>query len=195
MLYFEKELLPRFNISNVLTPLDLNILSKDPVLLQSVVAVANAHAAYRSANESSLSMSRIQDRNDALKLFRKHLMGQLTNKTTASLFIANVLLCILDGIVEPLTEPSAISAHLVGGKAILKQWTSMRDILHLKSELPVLMLSIFATMDLTHAMLIGDDPFFDASSWSDFGDCTAWLVSPSPRDSSSPQSPSSDEAS
>lgn len=182
ILYFEKELLPRFNISNTMTPLDLNILSKDPILLQSVVAVANAHAAYRSANESSLSMGRIQDRNDALKLFRQHLTGQHTNETNASLFIANVLLCILDGIVEPLTESSAVSAHLIGGKAILKQWTNVRDILQLKSELPVLMLSIFATMDLTHAMLIGDDPFFDASSWSDFGDCEAWWGNVAPDD-------------
>lgn len=182
MLYFEKELLPRFNISNAMTPIDLKLLSKDPILLQSVIAVANAHAAYRSANESSLSLSRIQDRNNALKLFRQHLMGQHNNETSSSLFIANVLLCILDGIVEPLTESSAVSAHLVGGKAILKQWTNMREILHLKNDLPVLMLSIFATMDLTHAMLIGDDPYFDATSWSDFGDCEAWWGNVPPDD-------------
>lgn len=174
ILYFEKELLPRFNISNSTTPLDLKLLSKDPILLQSVIAVANAHSTYRSANESSLSLSRIQDRNNALKLFRQQLMCTQTNETSSSLFIANVLLCILDGIIEPLTESSAVSAHLVGGKAILKQWTGMKDILHLKYELPVLMLSIFATMDLTHAMLIGDDPYFDASSWAEFGDCEAW---------------------
>jgi hypothetical protein len=182
MLYFEKELLPRFNISNAATPLDLKLLSKDPILLQSVIAVANAHATYRSANESSLSLSRIQDRNNALKLFRQHLMGTQTNETSSSLFIANVLLCILDGIVEPLTETSAVSAHLVGGKAILKQWKGMRDILHLKHELPVLMLSIFATMDLTHAILIGDDPYFDATSWTEFGSCEAWWGNVPPGD-------------
>lgn len=174
MLYFEKELLPRFNISNSATPLDLKQLSKDPILLQSVIAVANAHAAYRSANESSLSLSRIHDRNNALKLFRKHLMDTHTNETNSSLFIANVLLCILDGIIEPLTESTAVSAHLVGGKAILKQWTGMQDILRSEEELPALMLSIFATMDLTHAMLIGDDPYFEATSWSEFGDREAW---------------------
>jgi len=38
----------------------------------------------------------------------------------------------------------------------------------------VLMLSIFATMDLTHALLIGDDPYFDASSWAEFGDREPW---------------------
>jgi hypothetical protein len=174
MLYFEKELLPRFNISNSATRLDLKLLSDDPILLQSVIAVANAHATYRSANEKSLSFSKIQDRNNALKLFRQHLMGAHTAETNSSLFIANVLLCILDGIIEPLTESSAVSAHLIGGKAILKQWSGMRDVLQLKSELPVLMLSIFATMDLTHSMLIGNAPYFDAASWAEFGDCEAW---------------------
>ncbi|KUJ17534.1 uncharacterized protein LY89DRAFT_684554 [Mollisia scopiformis] len=29
-------------------------------------------------------------------------------------------------------------------------------------------------MDLTHALLIGDDPYFDASSWQEFGDCEPW---------------------
>lgn len=174
MLYFEKELLPRFNISNSTTRLDLKLLAKDPILLQSVIAVANAHATYRSANEKSLSLTKIQDRNNALKLFRQHLVGQHNDETNSSLFIANVLLCILDGIIEPLTDSSAVSAHIIGGKAILKQWKNMREILHLKCELPVLMLSIFATMDLTHAMLIGNDPYFDAASWAEFGNCEAW---------------------
>jgi hypothetical protein len=174
MLYFENELLPRFNLSNTVPRVDLRMLSKDPILLQSVVAVANAHATYRSANENALSLSKIQDRNNALRMFRKHLMGSHTDDDNGSLFIANVLLCILDGIIEPITESSATHHHLLGGKAILKQWKGMRDVFQLKYELPVLMLSIFATMDLTHAILIGDDPYFDASSWIEFGGFEPW---------------------
>lgn len=174
MLYFEHELLPRFNISNTVMRLDLSELSRDPTLLQSVVAVANAHATYRSVNEKALSLSKIEDRNNALRLFRKQLMSSHTDEANSSLFIANVLLCILDGIIEPITESSATHHHIIGGKAILKQWKGMGDILQQKYELPVLMLSIFATMDLTHALLIGDDPYFDASTWSEFGDCEPW---------------------
>ncbi|CZR56540.1 uncharacterized protein PAC_06429 [Phialocephala subalpina] len=174
ILYFEKELLPRFNLTNTVPDIDLKMLSKDPILLQSVVAVANAHATYRSANEKALSLAKIQDRNNALRMFRKHLMGSHTDETNNSLFIANVLLCILDGIIEPITESSATHHHIVGGKAILKQWKGMKEVFLLKYELPVLMLSIFATMDLTHALLIGDDPYFDASSWTEFGGFEPW---------------------
>jgi len=102
------------------------------------------------------------------------MIGTQTDETNNSLFIANVLLCILDGIIEPITESSATHHHLSGGRAILKQWKGMRDVFQLKYELPILMLSIFATMDLTHAILIGDDPYFDASSWTDFADCEPW---------------------
>jgi len=174
ILYFENELLPRFNLSNTVPQVDLKMLSTDPILLQSIIAVANAHATYRSANEKALSLSKIQDRNTALRMFRKQLMGIQTDETNNSLFIANVLLCILDGIIEPITESSATHHHLMGGKAILKQWKGMRDVFQTKYELPVLMLSIFATMDLTHSMLIGDDPYFDASTWPEFGDCKPW---------------------
>jgi hypothetical protein len=70
----------------------------------------------------------------------------------------------------------------MGGKAILKQWKGVRHVFQTKYELPILMLSIFATMDLTHAMLIGDDPYFDASSWPEFGDCKPWWGTVKPDD-------------
>lgn len=176
MLYFENELLPRFNISNTVPTIDLTFLSRDPILTQSIVAVANAHQTYASGStDENLSVARIQDRNNALRMFRKHLMAAHDEDTNNSLFIANVLLCILDGIIEPISENSAATHHhLVGGKAILKHWGGVRDIFGQKEELPILMLSIFTTMDLTHALLIGDEPYLEPSSWVRYGNAEAW---------------------
>ncbi|KAG9233923.1 fungal-specific transcription factor domain-containing protein [Amylocarpus encephaloides] len=174
LMYFAKELLPRFNLTNTVPVIDLKMLEKDPVLLQSAVAVAHAHAAYRTDDGKALSLQRIQSRNRALKVFREQLMGSPSDDMTGSLFIANVLLCILDGIIEPISDSSATHHHLVGGKAILKQWPGAKGVFQLKFELPILMLSIFATMDLTHSLLIGDAPYFEASSWTEFGDCESW---------------------
>ncbi|TVY22885.1 hypothetical protein LHYA1_G007918 [Lachnellula hyalina] len=184
MLYFENELLPRFNLTNTVPTIDLKLLESDPVLLQSVVAVAHAHAASRSVGYDGkvVSLQTIQSRNRALRVFREHLMGAHTEEVHGSLFIANVLLCILDGFIEPSVEDSATHHHLVGGKAILKQWTGMKSVFQLKYELPVLMLSIFSTMDLTHSVLMGDEPYFEASSWADFGDCEAWWGNVKPAD-------------
>ena len=175
LLYFENELLPRFNLTNTVPQLDLKILACDPILLQSVVAVANAHQtyAYRSPDEQA-SLARIQDRNNALRMFRKHLIAAHNDEVNNSLFIANVLLCILDGIIEPSTTESATHYHLVGGKAILKHWGGVKGIFESKRELPILMLSIFGTMDLTHAILIGDEPYFEACSWAELGGVEAW---------------------
>ena len=183
ILYFENELLPRFNLSNTVPNLDLKFLIQDPILFQSVIAVANAHHtyAYRSLDEKS-SLSKIQDRNNALKMFRKHLMVANNDGVYNSLFIANVLLCILDGIVEPNTETSATHHHLLGGKAILKHWGGAQAVFEQKGELPILMLSIFTTMDLTHALLMGDEPFSEAASWAQFGDCEPWWGNVKPDD-------------
>lgn len=174
MLYFEKELLPRFNLTNTVPQLNLDILAKDPILMQSVIAVSNAHYSYRSANAQALNLETIQGRSEAIKVFRQHLMGAHTDEINKSLFIANVLFCILDGIIEPSKDSSATHHHLVGGKAILQQWTGLRDVMSSKEEVPILMLSIFATMDLTHSLLIGDQPYFEPSAWADFGDCEPW---------------------
>lgn len=176
LLYFENELLPRFNLSNKVPTIDLGFLSRDPILSQSIIAVANAHQTYAagSAGENA-SVARIQDRNNALRMFRKHLMAAHDDEANNSLFIANVLLCILDGIIEPASESStATHHHLVGGKAILKHWGGVRDIFGQKEDLPVLMLSIFTTMDLTHALLIGDEPYLEPTSWARYGDSEAW---------------------
>lgn len=183
MLYFEHELLPRFNLSNRGPKLDLKALAGDPVLLQSVLAVSNAHRTYRGSPDSSSSLAKIRERNNALRVFRKGLAGTQSDELNRSLFMANVLFCILDGIIEPVTKDSATHHHLVGGKAILRQWGGQRGIIQSnKSPVPILMLSIFATMDLTHAMLIGDEPYFEAAAWGDFGDCEPWWGNVSPGD-------------
>jgi hypothetical protein len=184
LLYFENELLPRFNISNTVPTIDLTFLSRDPILSQSIIAVANAHQTYASGSaDDNLSVARIQDRNNALRMFRKHLMAAHEEDANNSLFIANVLLCILDGIIEPTSDSSnATHHHLVGGKAILKHWGGVRDIFGQKEELPILMLSIFTTMDLTHVLLIGDEPYLEPSSWPKYGNAEAWWGTVGPDD-------------
>ncbi|KAH8591504.1 fungal-specific transcription factor domain-containing protein [Bisporella sp. PMI_857] len=175
ILYFETELLPRFNLSNTVLNIDLKLLIDDPILFQSAVAVANAHHTYAYQISDDVSaLSRIEDRKNALRIFRKHLMAANNDAIKGSLFMSNVLLCILDGIVEPNTESATTHHHLLGGKAILNHWGGANAIFQQKGDLPILMLSIFQTMDLTHALLIGDQPYAEVSSWAKFGGCEPW---------------------
>ncbi|KIM93410.1 hypothetical protein OIDMADRAFT_173193 [Oidiodendron maius Zn] len=185
LLYFESELLPRFTLSNIVPRgLDLVALSRDPILVQSIVAVGTAHQATRSSQaDAALSSSKNQDRHSAIRIFRKNLVGTHTDEVNNSLFLANVLLCILDGIIEqPTTEDSATHNHILGGKAILNHWGGVHRIFQLKNDLPIFMLSIFATMDLTHAILIGEEPYLKASSWAEFGSCNPWWGTVNPND-------------
>lgn len=184
LLYFEHELLPRFNISNTIPRVNLASLARDPLLLQSIVAVGTAHQTYRNTSvgaESSLTKS--QDRKHAIRMFRKNLSGSHSEEVNTSLFLANVLLCMLDGMIEQQNnDDSAAHHHIVGGKAILGQWGGVSSILKTKFELPIFMLSIFATMDLTHSLLIGEQPFLQASLWAEFGNCEPWWGNVKPDD-------------
>lgn len=176
LMYFENELLPRFNLSNTIPQFSLGSLAGDPLLLQSIIAIGAAHSSYRSASSDlTTSLTKSQDRSFAIRIFRENLSGKQSEKVYNSLFLANVLFCMLDGIIDQQSsQHTATHLHISGGKAILNQWGGTVTILQTKSDLPVLMLSIFATMDLTHALLMGGQPFLEATSWADFADAEPW---------------------
>ncbi|RDW73457.1 hypothetical protein BP6252_07364 [Coleophoma cylindrospora] len=176
LMYFENELLPRFNLSNTIPRFSLASLAGDPLVLQSVIAIGAAHSSYRSASsDPATSLTKSQDRSSAIRIFRENLSGKQSEEVHNSLFMANVLLCMLDGIIDQQsTQDAATHHHILGGKAILNQWGGAPGILQTKNDLPVLMFSIFATMDLTHALLMGGQPFVESTSWVDFADAEPW---------------------
>jgi hypothetical protein len=91
------------------------------------------------------------------------------------LFIANVLLCILDGVIDPNDESAACHVHYRGGRAILSQWKLHQQLLQRhKRGLPALMLSCFATMDLTYSLLTGEDQYFRDTTWAHFAGSDGW---------------------
>ena len=73
-----------------------------------------------------------------------------------SLFLANILFCILDGIIEPSDEDSAMYYNFNGGRAMLKNWVCLRELDGHRKGLEALALSIYATMDLIYAVLSGN---------------------------------------
>ncbi|KAI9730486.1 MAG: hypothetical protein M1818_008181 [Claussenomyces sp. TS43310] len=176
MLYFEHEVLARFNLSTQRLHVDLVSISKDPALLQSVTAVANAHFLhYTKMSSKDASLGQTRARATAVCMLRQQLVLERTSETRVSdIFTANVLLCILDGIMEPRDEGAATHCHFYGGRAILAQWRCLNQLLLIKRGMMALMLSIFATMDLTYALLSGQQPYFEKTLWMNFGNSDAW---------------------
>lgn len=189
MLYFEHIVIDRFNLSTEPILVDLAAVNKYPALRYSVTAVANAHQqlTYRPRRHDAF-LSRRTARLKAIYYFRTQLENPTQHKKSRrvlplDLFIANVLLCILDGVIDPNDDSAACHVHFRGGRAILSQWKLHQQLLQRhKRGLPALMLSCFATMDLTYSLLTGAEQYFRDTTWAHFAGSDGWWGVLSPCD-------------
>lgn len=181
MLYFEHIVIDRFNLSTEPVLVDLVAVNKYPALRYSVTAVANAHQqlSYCPGRHDAF-LSKRTARLKAIYNFRTQLEDPTHHRKSRrvlplDLFIANVLLCILDGVIDPNDESAACHVHYRGGRAILSQWKLHQQLLQRhKRGLPALMLSCFATMDLAYSLLTGEDQYFRDTTWAHFASSDGW---------------------
>lgn len=180
LLYFEHEVIDRFNLSPDPLLVDLLSISKDPVVQQSVTAVANAHHFFcKRQTPKAGTFAKRKARQDAIQLFRQQLQqppisAVQEDSAVLGLFVTNVLFCILDGMIDPNEEAPAALWHFRGGIAILNWWKSADQLFQAKRGLPALMVSVFSTIDLTNALLTGQAPHFHHSIWANFAGSDAW---------------------
>lgn len=181
MLYFEHIVIDRFNLSTEPFLVDLVAVNKYPALRYSVTAVANAHQQLTYCyGRHDAFLSKRTARLKAIYNFRTQLENPTHHKKSRrvlplDLFIANVLLCILDGVIDPDDESAACHVHYRGGRAILSQWKLHQQLLQRhKRGLPALMLSCFATMDLTYSLLTGEEQYFRDTTWAHFAGSDGW---------------------
>ncbi|OKL60439.1 hypothetical protein UA08_04321 [Talaromyces atroroseus] len=182
MLYFERIVVDRFNLSSKPVLIDLASVYKYPALRYSVTAVANAHQQLsHCSGRRDAFLSKRTTRLKAIHNFRMQLQSpyqQLLAQrrfVPLDLFIVNVLLCILDGVIDPHDESAATHVHYRGGRAILGQWKLLQHQLQRqKRGLPALIVSCFATMDLTYSLLTGEEQYFQHTAWAHFAGSDAW---------------------
>ncbi|KAL1900952.1 hypothetical protein Sste5346_002013 [Sporothrix stenoceras] len=191
MLYFENDFIPRFHLLDKSLHIDLIGLLQNPLLLHSATAVASAHHTLSKGGGSlgaDAILSTTWFRTEAIKELRQSLLAHTSMTTSwnidmdattdprspSRLFTANALLCILDGMIEPSPDSVAAREHLRGGRAILDAWDGKTELFSAKSGVSMLMLSIFCSMDLTHALLSGDRPYFAAAEWRQFAGAACW---------------------
>lgn len=177
MLYFNNVVLPRFQLSDKHVELDLDTVLRDGPLQQAILAVSQAHYKLISKIESTdIVLARKQARQSAIESFRQLLDSGITSEDSAQqLFTVNVLLCMLDGIVEPNDDFNASLCHLKGGFAILNRWNGTTSRMLLQNGLASHLLSVFATMDLVRSMVSGDKPFFEPMLWHMFANVQTWF--------------------
>lgn len=169
--------MPRFQLEGRGIPIDEDLIVGDPALRSAVLAVSKSHYDLRSrfcSSHDRLS-SREQYRQLALTSFRKRLESGVSCATTAqSLLQIVILFCMLDGVIFPAIEGNASIQHLKGGCSILDSWSSVPSTMILAGGFQAHLVSTFVTMDLVHALLAGEKPYFDPTSWLTFGEVDAW---------------------
>lgn len=177
--YFNGAVLPRFQIDDKLVHLDFDAVVQDDTLQQAILAVAEAHYAQNSKLPTTqLAGVRKRARFRAIESFRQLLdTGILQESTAQQLFTINVLLCMLDGVIEPTSEYNASICHLRGGFAILSRWKNTCVRMLIQGGMQAHLLSVFTTMDLFHAILKGEKPFFDSVTWLMFANTPTWFGS------------------
>ena len=176
-MYFTNAVLPRFQIVQENLALDLVAVMQDPPLQQAILAVARAHHdTFSHATSNNSLVSRRRARHSAIHILRERLELGFDAATTAQqLFPVNVLLCMLDGMIEPSEQENASVYHLKGGYALIQGNANLPTNLLKNGGLQAHLLSIFATIDLVHALLSGDKPYFDPFIWFMFSDTQVWF--------------------
>lgn len=173
--YFAHELLPLFSLRDNGPTVNSASIANDPLLSQAVVAVSNAHCLSRSSDPGQeAAIVKAQNRLAVIKVFRQHLMVASVHVSVPAVFLANVILCILDGMIEPNQDEDTTHLHFFGGRAILQRFECLDVLFSVKQGVPAVMLSIFAMGDLTQSLLSGDDPYFRSKHWLKFKGNEAW---------------------
>lgn len=175
-LYFSNVVLPRF-VVNESIEWHLDDILQNESLLQTITAVSQAHYARHSkVDVYNVSLVRKNARHTAIEAFRRSLeQGLQSGSSVQLLFAINILFCILDGMIEPSDEHNASTCHLRGGWAILRSWPNTPTRMLLEDGLQAHLLSIYATMDLVHALLSGNKPFFQSTIWNMFTGLQTWF--------------------
>jgi hypothetical protein len=149
-------------------------LVTDSSIHQAVIAVANAHRLFKNHAVHEETLSNIkQARLTAIRSLRTLLQDSFNLSHTVT-FPSSVLLCMLDGIIEPQDDGLAAAFHLRGGRAILQYGNHMTELSSIKSGPMSLLLSVYATMDLTYAIMGGDAPHLGPDIWLQLAEGEAW---------------------
>ncbi|KAF2165908.1 hypothetical protein M409DRAFT_66864 [Zasmidium cellare ATCC 36951] len=176
VLYFSNAVIPRFQLAGSSILIDEGAIIRDPTLRPAVLAVSKAHHHFCSRSPIDKGRhSSEQARQLALTSFRHRLESGVSCAPTAQdLLQVVILFCMLDGVIFPETESNASVQHLKGGYSLLDSWASIVPNMVIAGGLQAHLVSIFVTMDLVHALLAGERPYFTPTTWLMFGEVDAW---------------------
>lgn len=173
--YFQVALWPLFTTAAhpCLPPISL-ALESQPVLL-AVCELAKAHRILRDERWSGKENSHGNKRLSCLASVREQLQrGCSSNASLSPLLVAVLLLYFLDGFIECRNQSAATASHHGGVRAIVDQLGGFTALIDMGQNDMNMLLSEFASTDLTRALLDDRLPCFPADIWLRIEQGTVW---------------------
>lgn len=165
--YFQAALWPLLTTAAHPCPPPISLaLEFEPVLL-AMCELAETHRTLRHENSITALKSASDKRLNCLTSVRQQLHQDISNNESLSrLLVAVLLLYFLDGFIDCGEQSASTTSHQAGVRAIVEQLGGIDTLVaEGKKEIPHMLLSEFASTDLTRALIDDRAPCFPANIW------------------------------
>lgn len=150
-------------------------------MLLTICELAEAHRGLLQENRPVILQSISDKRLNCLASIRKQL-GQsvLDSESLSQLLVAVMLLYFLDGFIDCSQQSASTVSHGAGVRAIIDHLGGFSALIHKgQKDMVHMLLSEFASTDLTRALLENREPCFPPEIWLNIESGPVWLEKPS----------------
>ncbi|KAJ5195564.1 Zn(II)2Cys6 transcription factor [Penicillium cinerascens] len=174
--YFQAAVWPLLSTATQPCPPPISLaLESEPVLL-AMCELAEAHRLLQQEGSLTNLQAISNKRLTCLSSVRKQLRESISNNGSLSqLLVAVLLLYFLDGFIDCGEQSASTISHQVGVRAIVEQLGGFNMLVDEgQKDTPHMLLSEFASTDLTRAILDDRAPCFPARIWRNIEKGTVW---------------------
>ncbi|KAJ5124330.1 uncharacterized protein N7515_008155 [Penicillium bovifimosum] len=172
--YFQFTLWPLFTTAVHPCPPPISLAMECQPVMLVVCELAEAHRTLRDEAGSSTVCTQFDKRTSCLASVREQLRKTSNQSSLSPLLVAVFLLYFLDGYIECGHQSAATASHHVGVQAIVEHLGGFTALIEMGKKDITMLLSEFASTDLTKALLDDRSPCFPAEIWTRIEHGTVW---------------------
>ncbi|CAG7992114.1 unnamed protein product [Penicillium nalgiovense] len=172
--YFQFAVWPLFTTAAHPCPPPIPLAMECQPVLLAVCELAEAHRTLRDEAGSSTVSAPFDKRMSCLASVREQLRDDSNHTSLSPLLVAVFLLYFLDGLVECDHQSASTASHHVGVQAIVDHLGGFSALIKIGQKDVTMLLSEFASADLTKALLDDRPPCFPAEIWTQIEHGTVW---------------------
>lgn len=175
--YFKGRLWPLFSTVHDPIPPPVALALRSQPVLQALYVFAEEHRALQEKGQSKNTLD--NRRVHCLALIRGQLgVKRAETASLSALLVAVLLLYFLEGYVNCANDDVSTPCHAAGASAIIDTLGGFEAAYNSSDRMTRMLLSEFASTDLTEAMMQGRKTRFPASIWSKMEPGSVWWESP-----------------